>query len=72
MLGISPIFSYAGEQSVYLPWTGEYRSVKGGEGGFEYQATKIIGTKVQNLKGDYLGKITDLMIDHQSGKGRLR
>jgi len=68
LLGIGPAFSYAGEESVYLPWTGEYRSVKGGDKASEYQATKIIGTKVQNAQGDYLGKITDLMIDPQNGR----
>ncbi len=66
--GISPTFSYAADESVYLPWTGEYRSVKGGGTASEYQVTKIIGTKVQNSQGDYLGKITDLMVDPQNGK----
>lgn len=34
----------------------------------EYRASAIIGTHVQNSKGDYLGRITDLMVDPHDGR----
>jgi sporulation protein YlmC with PRC-barrel domain len=79
MIGMTVVFalgwiataSYAGwmeSQSGYSPWTGGYQSVKSGGGLFESRASAIIGTYVQNKRGDYLGKITDLMIDPHDGR----
>jgi len=70
-LGFAATTSYAGwmdGQSGYTPWAGEYKSAKSGERPFEYRASAMIGTYVQNNKGDYLGKITDLMVDPHDGR----
>ena len=69
-LGFNPVASHAGwvagpkGSSSILS---KYKSTKGGELAFEYQARRVIGTYVQNREGDYLGKITDLMIEPQKG-----
>jgi sporulation protein YlmC with PRC-barrel domain len=70
-LGFTAAVSYAGwmdSQSGYSPWAGAYQSAKSGERPFQYRASAIIGTHVQNKKGDYFGKITDLMIDPHDGR----
>ena len=69
-LGFTPPVSHAvgkGSQSEYSPMAGKYKSTKSGERSFEYQASSVIGTVVKNKGGDYLGRITDLMIDSQNG-----
>jgi sporulation protein YlmC with PRC-barrel domain len=69
-LGFLPAVSPAvgiGNQKVHNSMAGEYRSSKSGETPFEYQASGVIGTIVKNKGGDYLGRITDLMIDPQNG-----
>ena len=45
-----------------------YSFTKSAERPLEYQASTIIGTEVQNEREDYLGKITDLMIDPTDGR----
>jgi sporulation protein YlmC with PRC-barrel domain len=70
-LGFTAGASYAGSmdsQSGYSPWAAEYKSAKSAERPFEYRASAIIGTYVQNKKADYLGRITDLMIDPHDGR----
>ncbi len=65
-LSITAAASYAGwmeNESGYSPWAGAYQSAKSGGRSSEYRASAMIGTYVHNKKGDYLGKITDLMID---------
>ena len=68
-LGSVPVASYAG-------WTASPRehssmpAVHGsakGEASFEYRASTTIGSWVKNKEGDYLGRITDLMIDSRNG-----
>jgi uncharacterized protein YrrD len=69
-LGFNPAASHAvgmGNQSEHSSMAGEYRSTKSGEASFEYQASRVIGTVVKNKEGDYLGRITDLMINPQNG-----
>lgn len=64
-------FSYAGwmgGQSGVSPMTAGYISAISGEKPFEYSATRIIGTEVRNEQGDYLGRVTDLLIDPENGK----
>ena len=71
IFGFTAAASYAGwmeSQSGYNPWAGAYQSAKSGERSSEYRASAIIGTHVQNKKGDYLGRITDLMIDPHAGR----
>jgi sporulation protein YlmC with PRC-barrel domain len=62
--------AYAGTegQSTYDPWGGVFGSGRNMQGYFENRASTIIGTEVQNKQGDYLGKITDLMVDPQDGR----
>ena len=70
-LGFTAAASHAGSrdgQSGYSPWMGEFKSAKSGERPFEYRASAMIGTYVQNNRGDYLGKITDLMVDPHDGR----
>ena len=70
-LGFTAAASLAGymdDRTGYSPWTAQYRSAKGGESPFEYRASAIIGTYVRNNKGDYLGKIMDLMVDPHDGR----
>ena len=58
-LGFIATASYAGwmdSQSGYSPWAGEYKSAKSGEKSLEYRASTIIGSRVQNREGDYLGR----------------
>ncbi len=66
-LGFAPVALHAGltgsKESNSM--AGEYKSAKGGEWALEYQARRIIGTYVENQKGDYFGRITDLMIAPQ-------
>jgi sporulation protein YlmC with PRC-barrel domain len=69
-LGFIPAASHAvgiGNQKVHNSMAEEYRSSKSGKTPFEYQASGVIGTIVKNKGGDYLGRITDLMIDPQNG-----
>jgi sporulation protein YlmC with PRC-barrel domain len=49
------------------PMAGEYKSTKPEVSALEHQARRIIGTYVQDNQGDYLGRITDLMIAPQNG-----
>jgi len=70
-LGFIATASYAGwmdSQNGYSPWAGEYKSAKSGEKSLEYRASTIIGGRVQNREGDYLGRITDLMVDPLDGR----
>jgi len=63
--------SYAGwmgGESENSPMAVGYSAPKSGERSLEYKASTIIGTEVQNKRGDYLGKITDLMIDPTDGR----
>lgn len=69
-LGSLPAASYAGGtggQSEHSSMSGEHRSTKSGEASLEYRASTLIGSWVKNKEGDYLGRITDLMIDPQNG-----
>ena len=66
--GLTAAASYAGGESVYSPWSAEYRAVKGVERPFEHRAGAMMGTYVQNPKGEYMGKIMDLMIDPHDGR----
>jgi len=69
-LGLFTVSSYAGTegQNTYNPWGGVFGPSKSMEGFFQDRASTIIGTEVQNKQGDYLGKITDLMVDPQDGR----
>ncbi len=62
--------AYAGQedQGTYNPWGGVFGPAQNMKGFFEDRATTIIGTEVQNKQGDYLGKVTDLMVDPQDGR----
>ncbi len=67
---LAPV-SYAGwmgGESGHSSMAGGYGFAKSGERPLEYQASTIIGTEVQNERGDYLGKISDLMIDPTDGR----
>jgi sporulation protein YlmC with PRC-barrel domain len=70
VLGSLPAASYAGwtgRQSEHSSIPAEHISTKSGESSFEYRASTIIGSWVKSKEGDYLGRITDLMIDPQNG-----
>ena len=69
-LGFSPAASRAvgmANSSEHSSMAGLYKSMKSGEMSLEYQASIVIGTFVKNKGGDYLGRITDLVIDPQNG-----
>ncbi len=69
-LGSLPAASYAGGtggQGERFSMLGVHGSRKIGEASYEYRASTIIGRWVKNKEGDYLGRITDLMIDPQNG-----
>jgi sporulation protein YlmC with PRC-barrel domain len=55
-----------GGQSENKTMAGEQKYAQGGERFFEYQASTIINSFVKNQKGEYLGRIMDLMIDPQN------
>ncbi len=50
------------------PMAGWYSSEKGTEPPLQERASKIIGARVQNPKGEYLGRITDLMVHPEDGR----
>jgi sporulation protein YlmC with PRC-barrel domain len=69
-LGTLPAASHAGgtgSQSEHDSMPGVHGLTKSGKGPLEYRASTVIGTWVKNKEGDYLGRITDLMIDPQDG-----
>ncbi len=69
-LGPLPSASQAGwmgRQSEHSSIPAEHISTKSGESSPEYRASTIIGSWVKNKEGDYLGRITDLLIDPQNG-----
>ena len=69
-LGALPAASYAGRtggQSDHSPMPAVQGPIKSGEASFQFRASTIIGRWVKNKEGDYLGRITDLMIDPQNG-----
>ncbi len=69
-LGSLPAASQAGwvgRQSEYSSIPAEHISTKSEESSLEYRASTVIGSWVKNKKGDYLGRITDLLIDPQDG-----
>ena len=45
-----------------------FGSSKTSEASFQERASRIIGSDVRNGQGDYLGRITDLMVDPQNGR----
>ena len=69
-LGSLPAASHAewtASQSEQSSMPGMHDSTKSGKAPFEYRASTVIGSGVKNKEGDYLGRITDLMIDPQNG-----
>jgi sporulation protein YlmC with PRC-barrel domain len=63
--------SYAasmGGQSGWGPMAGWFGSSKSEEASFQERASRMIGAEVRNNEGDYLGRITDLMVDPTDGK----
>jgi sporulation protein YlmC with PRC-barrel domain len=63
--------SYAGGMGAesgqnLMAW--DYSFTKSAEKLPEYQASTIIGSEVKNEQGNYLGRITDLMIDPADGR----
>jgi len=70
VLGSFPSASHAkwtGSQSGQTSMPGMHGSTKSGKAPLAYRASTVIGTWVKNKEGDYLGRITDLMIDPQEG-----
>ena len=57
-----------GVQSGPGPMGGWYSSSKSTEVSFQERASRIIGADVRNNEGDFLGRITDLMVDPQNGR----
>jgi sporulation protein YlmC with PRC-barrel domain len=69
-LGVLAAFSYAGltgGQTAHSSMPAVHGSIKTREAPFQYRASTIIGRWVKNKEGEYLGRITDLMIDPQNG-----
>jgi len=50
------------------PMASWFSSSKSSEASFQERASRIIGAEVRNMQGDYLGRITDLMVDPQNGR----
>jgi sporulation protein YlmC with PRC-barrel domain len=68
-LGIFIASSYAdwmGGQSTHTSLAGEQKYPQSKERSSEYQASTIINSFVKNQKGEYLGRVMDLMIDPQN------
>lgn len=50
------------------PMAGWYSSEKSTEPPLQERVSKIIGARVQNPKGEYLGSVTDLMVNPEDGR----
>jgi sporulation protein YlmC with PRC-barrel domain len=69
-LGSLPAVSHAGwtaSPSEPKSTSGEHESAKSGKTVLDYRASAVVGSWVKNKEGNYLGRITDLMIGPQDG-----
>jgi sporulation protein YlmC with PRC-barrel domain len=57
-----------GVQSGPSPMAGWFSSSKSTELSFQERASRIIGADVRNNEGDFLGRVTDLMVDPHDGR----
>lgn len=57
-----------GQNGASGPMASWFSSSKSSAESFQERASRIIGAEVRNKQGDYLGRITDLMVDPQNGR----